>query len=162
MPEKLYPLPESGVVVEDDKIYHNRKLVAELRYLGSSKDGQRHEGIAIFYYQYNKEVWIYPKEGFHIFIVDENKKYSTIPEIKEWLITKAKERGYVIAIGNGYMFDPKKVRYTRGDRDEREFKPMPSAFDVKISQDGRYIRYKTSGIFFDSSHKYFVEHGISK
>lgn len=163
IPNKLYPLPENGVVVKNNKIYHNNKLFAELRYLGDTKSAQ---GFSIFYHQYNKEIWIFPREGFHIFIIEENKKYSTIPEIKEWLSKKAKEKGYTISVntatGEIHVLNPEKIRYTRGDKNVGEFKPMPSAFDIKISEDGKYVYYKTKGIFFDTSHKYLVEYGISK
>ena len=160
MADKLYRLPESNVIVIGDQIYHGDKLFAEIRYLGDAKSAQ---GFSIFYHQYNKEIWVFPEEGFHIFIVKENKKYSTIPEIKEWLNKKAKEKGYTVAVttthGEVHILDSKNIRYTRGDRDVGEFKPMPSAFDIKISKDGKYIYYKTKGIFFDSSHKYLVEYG---
>lgn len=163
MASKLYPLPETGVKVKGNKIFHGDTLFAELRYLGDDTSAQ---GFSIFYHQFNKEIWIFPKEGFHIFLVKENEKYSTIPEIKEWLTQKAREKGYTIAVttthGEVHRFDPKSIRYTRGDRDVGEFKPMPSAFDIKISSDGKYVYYKTKGIFFDSSHKYLVEYGISK
>ena len=163
MATKLYPLDERNVKVVGDKIYQGDKIFAELRYLGDEKSAQ---GFSIFYYQYNEEIWIFPAEGFHIFIINENKKYSTIPEIKEWLNKKAKEKGYTIAVntdrGASHMLDSKQIRYTRGDRDVGEFKPMPSAFDIKVSSDGKYIYYRTKGVLFDSTHKYLVEYGITK
>lgn len=152
MPNKVYSLSESDVVVKGDKIYYKDKLFAELRFLKTS-DAQCHQGLSIYYYQYSKEVWIYPTEGWHILMVEENKKYSTVPEIEEQLIKADK---------GGYLFNRKKILFTRGDRDFREFKLKPVACDIRISEDGKYVYYKTLGIFFGSYHKYLVEYGISK
>ncbi|MBI5491787.1 MAG: hypothetical protein HY893_02515, partial [Deltaproteobacteria bacterium] len=97
MADKPYPVPESGVVVLKDKIYHNDKLIAELHYLGNRDSSI---GLAIFYYQHNKEVWIFPKEGWNLTNLEENKTYSTIPEINEPRIQpRSATKGAATSIG---------------------------------------------------------------
>ncbi|HUN55553.1 MAG TPA: hypothetical protein VMU29_10400 [Smithella sp.] len=130
---KLYPLPEQGVKVTGEKIYINNMPFAELKYYfsaGLSKhageaymfaSSVQHRGLAIYYYDNNKLVWIFPKRGLET--------------------------------------DIKKGHYSaRGDSDGY----FGWVYDVKISQDGKYVYYKTPGMFYNSSHKYLVEYGISQ
>jgi len=133
MASKLYPLPETGVKVIGDKIYHNDKPFAELRYYFSAElsknSGEaylfrshiQHRGFAMYYFSENKLVWIFPERGLEADI--EKGHYSA----------RGQSDGYF-----GWVFD------------------------IKISEDGKYVYYKTSGMFFDSSHKYLVEYGVSK
>lgn len=142
--QKLYPLPESDVRVIGDKIYHKDKLFAELRYLWKGEK-EWAQGLSIFYHLHNKEVWIYPVEGWKIRKGD--KEYSTISDI-ERVMREERVYGHEILLGN-------KIR-------GKSEILSTWVFDVKISEDGKYVYYKTSGIFFDSSNKYLVEYGVSK
>ncbi len=143
MASNLYPLPKSDVRVIGDKIYHNDKLFAELRYLFTDKEHRKHRGLAIYYYPYNKEVWIFPEKGWRIF--EGDKEYYSLQEIeKAW-----QKKGI-----RGLFFNNK-----RADKGEAIY---AWCFDVKISEDGKYVYYKTSGVFFASSHKYLVEYGVFK
>lgn len=159
---KLYPLPDSWLMVYDDKIYQDDKLFAELRYFGKLNDCW-YQGLSIYYYPYNKEVWIYPKEGWHLLIVPENKKYSTISEIqtqyKKILETESHDH-YSYA---GGIIDTDKVCLVRGDdeRDPYSYEPLPYVFNARFSEDGQYVLFNKSGRLFDSSYKYYVEYGIS-
>ena len=139
-----FPIPQNGLLVKGDKIFHNDKLFAELRYLAPSKsDSSSYRGLAIYYYPYKKEVWIFPEKGWSIF--EGGKNYYTVHEIEQiWY-----KRGI-----RGFSIDNKRA-------DKSEF-ISAWCFDVRISDDGKYIYYKTRGIFFDSSHKYLVEYGVSK
>jgi hypothetical protein len=156
---KLYPLPDTWLMVYDDKIYQDGRLFAELRYFGKLNDCW-YQGLSIYYYPYDKEVWIYPKEGWHLLDIPENKKYSTIPEIqaqyKRALVTD--HYGYA-----GGLVDTEKICLVRGDgkREPRLFAPPPYVFNAHFSEDGQYVLYKQSGLLFDSSYKYYVEYGIS-
>lgn len=141
--QKIYPMPESGVTVVGDKMYHNGKPFAELRYLATDKQYNTHRGIAIYYYPFNKEVWIFPKGGWRIF--EGGKESYTIEEIKNvWDKIGIRQ----LEIGN-----------KRADKSEFI---TAWCYGVRISDDGKYIYYKTQGMFFDSYHKYLVEYGISK
>lgn len=152
--QKIYPLPEGDVTVVDNKIYHNEKLIAELRYLGK-RDWCA--GLSIFYYQHNKEVWIFPEEGWHVVNIKENKKYSTIPEIKEQL-----SKATTLTQDGKLHTDFTMIRYLRGNRDVGDLKVPGGAFDIRLSSDGKYVHYKTKGALFTSSHTYLVEYGVSK
>lgn len=144
---KKYPVTESGMVVKDGNIYHNDNLFAEVFYFGSLSRNQ-HRGLAIYYHQYKKIIWIYPQGGG---LLDQSDvEYNTLRDLKI-LSQKYKDDhiGFLkLLLGNRYPGD-------------EAFK-FNWCYDVKISDDGKYIYYKTRGMFFDSSHKYLVEYGVSK
>lgn len=141
--QKVYPLPESGVTVVGDKIYHNEKPFAELRYLATDKQYNTHRGLAIYYYPFNKEVWIYPKGGWRI--LEGNKASYSLEEIESvW---------HTLGIRQ-FLIENRQA-------DKSEF-ISAWCYDIRISDDGKYIYYKTQGMFYDSSHKYLVEYGVSK
>jgi hypothetical protein len=129
---KSYPLPESSVWVTGDKILHNDKPFAELRYYFSAelsnnpgeaylfRSHVQHRGLAIYYYNYDKLVWIFPDRG-----LDDDIK-------RGYYSARSQSDGYF-----GWVFD------------------------IKISEDGKYVYYKTRGIFFTRSHKYLVEYGVT-
>ena len=158
--DRLYPLPDRWLMVYDDKIYQEDKLFAELRYFGKLNEC-RYQGLSIYYYQYDKEVWIYPKGGWHLIDIPENKKYTTLSDIKKQY-QKALETEHYAYVGG--MLDTAKICLVRGDdkRKPYSFAPMPYVFNAHFSDDGRYVLYKESGMLFDSSNKYLVEYGISK
>ena len=142
--QKLYPLPEQGVEVKGNKLYNNGTVFAELRFLLTDKERHSHRGFALYYYQYGKEVWIYPSSGWHYF--SGGKKYTSVKDIEQaWLNQKDDD-----------------IVFYEGDRIVNSVKLYKPCFDVHISKDGKYIYYKTPGFFFDSSYKYLVEYGISK
>lgn len=133
MANKLHPLPEAGIKVTGDKIYHNNNPFAELRYYFSAelskssgeaylfRSHAQHRGLAIYYYNENKLIWIFPERGLEADI--KKGHYSA----------RSQSDGYL-----GWVYD------------------------IKISEDGKHVYYKTPGIFLDSSHKYLVEYGFSK
>lgn len=140
--QKIYPLQKSEVSVVGNKIYQAGKPFAEIRFLATNSKYNIHRGFVIYYYDYMKEVWIYPSEGWQIY--GGNKKHCTIKEIEdEW------HKGI-----QQFLINNK-----RADKTE-----LVSAwcYDVRISDDGKYVYYKTKGIIYDSSHKYLVEYGVSK
>jgi len=135
-----FPLPEVGIYVKEDKIYNKDSLFAELRYLSKDEQTGFARGVAIFYYPYNTEEWIYPKGGWKAYKGDKDK-YSIKEIEKEW-----DKKGI-----RGFMIDNK-----RADKGEAI---AAWCYDVKISDDGKYVYYKTKGIFHDSSQRYNVESG---
>ncbi len=143
MPNKVYSLPDEGVTVSEDKIYHQGKPYAELRYLLTDKEHHKHRGLAIYYYPYDKEIWIFPEKGWGIFKGD--KAYYSLKEI---------EAAWPVVGIRGLLFNN-----GRADKGEAI---SAWCYDVKITPDGKYVYYKTKGILFDSSHKYLVEYGVSK
>jgi len=147
---KMYPLPEKGVHVKEDKIYYNGKLFAELRYFWTHKPTNSHHGLAIYYYLYDKELWIVPKEGWSIKL--DNKEYFSIKDLnrieKEFKGKPMTDKGPYRLIGGT---SPTKDQLIRS-----------RVTDIKISEDGKYVYYKTDGILFKSSHKYLLEYGVSE
>jgi hypothetical protein len=71
----IHPLPSSGVTVNGDKIYHDGKPFAEIRCYftirSSENPGEaylfwsstQHRGIAMYYFDEENLVWIFPKRG---------------------------------------------------------------------------------------------------
>jgi hypothetical protein len=118
--------------VVDDKIYQKDRLFAEIRYFFTadlskkpedaklSNMNSRHRGVAIYYCDENKRVWIFPTRG-----LEED-----------------------IALGS-YI--------ARGQSDGY----FGWAYDVKISQDGKFVYYKKPGLFTTTLYEYSVEQGVS-
>lgn len=141
---KIYPLPERGIIVKENKIYSHGDLFAELFYFGTL--GQGYRGLAIYYYPYSRVIWLYPKENKLLRLRVE--EYDTLEDIKN-LSLKYKDNniGFLeFFLGN---LSDEEVKFTR-------------CFDISISADGKYVYYKTPGIPFVQSHKYLVEYGVSK
>lgn len=147
---KMYPLPEKSVLIEGDKIYCNGQLFAELRYFWTHEPTNSHHGLAIYYYPYNKEVWIVPKEGWSTKL--DNKEYFAISDLNR---IEKEFRGKPITDKGPY-------RLIGGNPPEKEQLIRSRVTDIKISEDGKYVNYKTDGMFFKSSHKYLVEYGVSE
>ncbi|MDY7038528.1 MAG: hypothetical protein SV375_20525 [Thermodesulfobacteriota bacterium] len=141
---KLYPLPESGVYVKGDKIYHNDKPFAELRYFIDHL-ADNIMGFGIFYYTYNKEVWISPKKG--CIFQKGDKKYYKISEIdRAW----KKDRYFKFLI------------WERDKQINKDDIITSWCSNIRISEDAKYVYYVKEGLIFDSSWAYLVEYGISK
>lgn len=70
-----YQLPTQDIRVKKDKIYHNGNLFAELRYYYpfeladnpneaySLRGSIRYKGVAMYYFNEKKLIWIFPKRG---------------------------------------------------------------------------------------------------
>ena len=153
----LYPLPSDGITVEGDKIYHDGKLFAELRYFFWSGDSKEFKdigeypvkGLAIYYHTHSKEVWISPKEG-----------WSAIEGEKEFHNTEDVQR-----IWNHYrteVRDLRKYSLRLGGRPPGKERIITTgAKEIRISPDGKIVQYKKPDLFIDDSLKYYVELGIS-
>ena len=126
-------MPSSGITVDENKILHNGKVFAELKFYFPAKLSEnpgeaylfsaeeQYRGLAIYYYNNKELVWIFPKEG----------RQDDL------------DRGYFVGRGqtDGYT---------------------GWVYDVKISDDGRVVYYKTPGLISQSSYVYSVEHAVSK
>ncbi len=147
---KANAFPQSNLMVKGDKIYQNEKLFAEIRYFMTDEKNKKHRGISIYYYQINKEVWIYPVEGWSI-RKGEKKYYSTsqVEQIWKELDSKTdlRERQfYQLFLG--------------AKRPDKSDFLSTWCFDVGISPDGKYVYYKTPGLLFSSSHKYAIDYNV--
>ena len=129
-------LRRSGIEVNEDKIYRNGQIFAELRYLFPDSSGNAYRGIAIYYYPSMQEVWIYPEGGWQI--RGGLKRHYTIKEIEE-------------ARANG------KPILREGEPLGKEAAIAGWCFDIKISEDGRSVFYMTH-----SSLKMFLGESLSK
>jgi hypothetical protein len=85
-----HQIPENGITVSDNKILHDGKLFAELRfYFKEPFSTVAHKGLAIYYENEKELVWIFPKEGRR----DEDIKRGYIKKLGQ-------TDGYV-----GYVYD---------------------------------------------------------
>jgi hypothetical protein len=150
VPQKKYPLPGDGIKVHGDRIYYKDLLFAELRYFGIREKGNYH-GLSIYYRIYNKEVWIYPEAGWHLYVREDGITYTYIPEIKERINRYVRAKGFI---------NFQDVTLTRGDVDINDIKVVPRVIDVQISEDGKYVHYRIPDIEKDSLKKYDVEYGV--
>lgn len=143
---------KNQITVKGDIIYLNDAPFAELRYFMTDRKNNQHRGICLYYYRDNKETWIYPEQGWRMY--QDGREYNSLRDVEKlWLesnnVSDLNERqNYRLFLGNKMP-------------DKNDFLKT-WVLDVKISEDGRYVSYKTPGIFFNSSHKYLVEYGVSK
>jgi hypothetical protein len=150
----VYPLPETNINVRGNMIYHNHEPFAELRYfdtLKASNAPDSYRGLVIYYYPYDKEVWILPKEGWSIRL--NNRDYSAVQDINRiWAEFRGKRvdpaKGFDLLLG-GKPPTKEQILTTR-------------AYDVRISENGKYVYYRTEGMLLGSTHKYLVEYGVSE
>jgi hypothetical protein len=135
-----------GIEVRGDMIYRNGEAFAEIRYLSLPPSGDGYyRGFAIYYYPSMKEVWICPKGGWQI--RGGSKLHYTVREIEE-------------AAAN-----PQKTVLREGKLLQKEEAIAAWCFDIKISEDGRSVSYKTYSSFrmFSEplsrrSHQYLVDY----
>ena len=158
---KLYPLSDGSVVVKGDKIYQDGILFAELRYFTDrfiiTPGSGYTRGFGIYYYSYDKEIWIYPKQGWCV--TRNGKKYRKIQEVDQayeehtdiW-------EDYVTGV----------IKHTDEwatcrlcDRDY-DVKSISSATHIRISKDGKYVYYWANAFIWPSPRKYDIERGTSK
>lgn len=133
-----YATHGEDVLVKGDKIYLNGKLYAELRYF---RDGICVRGLAIYYHKTEEEVWINPHKGWQVYDYSNSQKYSGIFEVQR--------------ICNSGRRD---LQLLLGDKAPSKDELISScSFDIKIGGDGKYVYYKTRGIFLTKSHKFSVE-----
>ncbi len=128
-----HPVPDSGIKIEGDKILHNGQLFAELRYYFTSR---RSENLGEAY-MFSAEI---QHRGLAIYYQNENQLIWIFP--KEGRAEDV-ERGYFRARGqtDGYV---------------------GWVYDVRISDDGRYVYYKKPGLMTQSSYVFSIEHAVSK
>ncbi len=165
---KKYSFLKGGIRVVKDKIYCDDTMFAELKYFqGSFEDGE--QGLAIYYYPpYDREEWIYPDKGWSVVrgriansesdqervvytrIEDMNRILNKDHEDIEALIKgKIEKREYW---ANAYLNKGHTTKFT-------SIKAVSRV--VNISSDGKYVYYKTQGLFGMSwfTHKYSIEYG---
>ncbi len=145
-PRETHPSPEGTISVVCDKIYLNNKVYAELRYPRISKNKQEHTGLAIYYYPCCKEDWILPKGGMGLYLVEEDKMYSTVEDVYEEFRKIRQEcwKPYRL-FKNGKEWAPGKST------------TAVTAYDIQITEDGRYVCYKIRGS--DKLQSYRVKYG---
>ena len=154
---KVYPLSDHGVTVVGDTVYENGVPFAQVRYLGGWKGSGIFRGLGIYYYQYDKEIWISPKEGWTL--QHDGVEYRRIEDINR-IAEEYYEKDLEWQQGRGPMPGSRPVRRIGGRRPHK-LEPGTRILNIKISADGKYIYY-TKRDFFESTHKYLVEYGVSK
>lgn len=150
----MFVMPESGIHVRGNVIYCHDKPFAELRYFDTvetSNVPDSHRGLAIYYYTYNKEVWIFPKEGWSIRVGD--RYYREVHDISR-IWTELRGKRLSLAKESDLLLG--------GKPPTKEEILTVRAYDVHISEDGRYVYYRTQGMLKGSTHRYFVEYGMSE
>jgi len=152
---KSCPLLSDEVTVVGNVIYCGGKPFAELRYFDMENtaaplsEATRGFGLVIYYYQTDNEVWIHPKERVSVY--RDGVDYTKIEDMNRvWAAFRQKHETKWAYI------------YIGGKQSEKEDLIRSVVYDVKVSADGKFICYKTQGIILNSSHKYLVEHDVSK
>ena len=151
----VYPLPPDAVSVQGDRIMHNSKPFAELRYFRNNKV----IGLGIYYFSYDKEVWIFPKEGWSLLYND--KEFFEIVEIDRiWNDFVNENKKWMQ--GTGPMPRDTPTRRIGGKFATQKLIKSKKISSVKISKNGRYIYYKTPGKSYDTLYHYEVESGTTR
>ena len=164
--QKLYPFPGNEITVAGDAIYCGGKPFAKLMTLDWDREETLAESpvvsgiwLVIHYYDNDKEVWIYPRKKLSIY--QEGKEYTKIEDMQQvWSKFNQEIRAY----NERHELYPQQKAphiYINGKDAEKEDLIRSVVFDVRISEDGKYVYYKSQGILWNSSHKYLVEYGVS-
>ncbi len=162
MAQKSFDLQDQKIMIEQDKLYLDGQLYAELRYWGTIEHDQHHSAIAIYYYQDNIEEWIFPKTGIGYYVIEENRLYSTTTEMKELERTASENGLRIIDSRTGKnIFDREKIYVLAG---KIKFEPYEKAapyarvYDVQFSKDGKYVLFQQEGPW-PNSRSYRVKYG---
>lgn len=129
----IHPVPNSGITIEENKILHNGELFAELRFYFTAKHSED-PGES---YLFSAET---QHRGLAIYYKNEDELVWIFPE-------------------DGREEDVERGRFrVQGQTDGY----VGWVYDVSISDDGKFVYYKTPGLFSQSSLEYSIEHKVSK
>jgi hypothetical protein len=168
---KPFAFPAGSIAVVGNVIYCNGKPFADLRYfeaftrndtMAPFSEETRGSGLVIYYYEADAEVWIHPKEGMSVY--RDGVEYAKVEDMnrvwREFLRDRETLRNTV------YESKPRKISWAHikigGKSPGKETMIRSVFYGVRISEDGRYVYYKTQGMVFDSSREYLVEQGLSR
>lgn len=159
---KASRLPFPKVTVSGNVIYSGGKPFAEVKYfelfdsnkfpdMPSEKARGRGLGLVMHYFQDDREVWLRPENGFTIrkagidyTRLDDMKRIWQEFELDNRSGRKSGQRPYIFA--RGRMWD-------------KDAAITSVVYDVRISDDGRYVHYRSQGVLLDTAHAYRVEDG---
>ncbi|VEN74712.1 exported hypothetical protein [Candidatus Desulfarcum epimagneticum] len=144
-----HPIPGGELTVEGDRIFHNGRLFAELRYFIHDTDVVYYKddvpevvnGFSIFYHPYGKEIWIFPVWSVQ---TDGGEVRGARDVQRVWDAYRKNPAG------------PSPLRL-KGMTPNRELLEKTLATDIQISPDGRNVTYRAAGRTF----RYDVEKGLS-
>jgi len=140
----------ANITVKDNTIYSEGKPFAELRYFDTYYDQNSsvsHRGMAIYYYKRDQEVWIFPEMGWSIRHGD--REYTSVHDVNKIFIERKGQR--IDATKGPYLL------LLGGKRPSKEQILTTRVYDVRISEDGRYVFFRTQGMLRGSKHRYSVE-----
>ncbi len=162
MAQRSLDLQNKKIMIEQDKLYLNGQLYAELRYWGTIEHEQHHSAVAIYYYKDNVEEWIFPKTGIGYYIIEEDRLYSTTTEMKELEKTAGEKGLRIIDPRTGCSgFNREKMYVLAGKVKFEPYEkaaPFARAYDVKFSNNGKYISFQVEGAW-PNSRSYRVKYG---
>ncbi len=128
-----HPIPNDRITIDRAKILHRGKLIAELRFYFTAKLSEN-----------SGETYLFSSEtqhrGLAIYYQNENEIVWIFPE-------------------DGRQEDVERGHFSARDQSDGY---VGWVFDIRISDDGKFIYYKTPGLFSQSSFVFSVEHGVSK
>ena len=150
----IYPIPDKKLVVKGNQIFHHGAPFAELRYFVSEKiiSGKKKsdiktslpesvQGLAIYYYPYDKEVWIFPAWS----AISGGREYNGASDVQDiWDEYKKNPKGPSPLRLKGRLPDKEEIRKSMATR-------------IRISDNGQSIFYTAVGTSF----RYDLEKGVS-
>lgn len=140
-------------------IYRNGKLFAELRFFNlrtveTPREATTANGLAIYYYDADKEIWIWPEKGMTI--KQDGREFTKIEDMnRAWAKFSQEHRANVKGLKWANIL-------VGGKPMDKEDAVRSGSFAIRISDDGKYVYYKTQGMIFNSSHEYLIDYGVSK
>ncbi len=165
--KNISDFPPCEVTVAGDTIYCSGKPFAKLWSISShcytddklfSTDATSGLGLAIHYYNSDKDVWIYPEKGLSVF--QDGKQYPKIEDMQRvWDVSSREAREYYNA---GHGMPPQNklpVFHNGGKAMGKEDLIRSVVLDVRIrsDNDGVYVYYEAQGMLWNSSCEYLVE-----
>lgn len=129
----IHPVPGSDISIEDNKILHNGEVFAELKYFFTANLSDN------------------PGEAYLFSAKAQHRGLAIYYNNTKSLVWIFPENGREGDVKRGYFLP-------RGQTDGYS----GWVYDIAISDDGRFVYYKTPGLMSTSYYAFSVEHGISK
>jgi len=147
--KNVFPIPYGELTVKDNVIFHNGAPFAELRYFicdrkmsdAEKASPKRVHGLSIYYYPYEKEIWIFPAWS----VEAGGREYHSAKDVQQiWDEYRKKPIG------------PSPLRLKGSLPNSKQIKESLTV-EVSISKNGRTVTYNGAGRIF----RYDVETGMS-
>lgn len=133
------------------------ELFVEILSLGCLPSGYC-KGIGAVYHPQKEEVWVYPKEGWTA--IKAREEFTKMDDLEKiWQENYAYNQE--LYVNKNLRRDRRRtVTYLVGGELMSKSQWVGSlVYDIKVSENGKFVTFKKVGLFFDSSYRWSIEYG---